>query len=207
MATEMIEVPARSGKAVRLSEGWSVKLVNTVGSQVVDTWAFNAHDLAEHMSMEHTRVMLGRVNPRAGDQLYSNRRRPLLRMTEDTSPGVHDTLRAACDPVRYRMLGFEQHASCAENLVAALAELGLKAPHSPCPLNMFENCPVGEAGALVVVPPPVKAGDCVVLTAEVDTVVVFSACPMDLFPTNGPDRTPKPVAFQVQRSASRAAAS
>src|SRR5262249_58667679 len=86
-----------------------------------------------------------------------NRRRPLLRMTEDTSPGVHDTLRAACDPVRYRMLGFEQHASCAENLTAALEDLGLKAPHSPCPLNMFENCPVGEAGALVVVPPPGQA--------------------------------------------------
>ena len=197
MATEMIEVPARAGKAVRLSEGWSVKLVNTVGSQVVDTWAFNPHDLAEHMSMEHTRVMLGRVNPRAGDPLYSNRRRPLLLMTEDTSPGVHDTLRAACDPVRYRMLGLDQHASCAENLVAALAELGLKAPHSPCPLNMFENCPVGEAGALVVVPPPVKPGDYVVLTAELDTVVVFSACPMDVFPTNGPDKTPKPVAYQV----------
>src|SRR5215470_3092653 len=177
MASEMIDVPARAGKAVRLSTGWSVKLVNTVGSQVVDTWAFNAQDLAEHMSMEHTRVMLGRVNPRKGDQLYSNRRRPLLRMTEDTSPGVHDTLRAA------------------------LEDLGLKAPHSPGPLNMFENCPVGEAGALVVVPPPVKAGDYVVLTAEVDTVVVFSACPMDVFPTNGPDRTPKPVAFQVQRSA------
>src|SRR5262249_43348562 len=203
MASEMIDVPARAGQAVRLSRGWSVKLVNTVGSQVVDTGAFNAQDLAEHMSMEHTRVMLGRVNPRAGDPLYSNRRRPLLRMAEDTSPGGHDTLRAACDPVRYRMLGFEQHASCAENLVSALAELGLQAPHSPCPLNMFENCPVGEAGALVVVPPPVKAGDYVLLTAEVDAVVVFSACPMDVFPTNGPDRTPKPVAYQVQRSTAR----
>jgi hypothetical protein len=30
----------------------------------------------------------------------------------------------------------------------------------------------------------------------VDTVVVFSACPMDVFPTNGPDCTPKPVAYQ-----------
>ena len=199
MTGEMIEVSARSGKAVRLSRAWSVTLVNTLGSQVVDTWAFNADDLAEHMSMEHTRVMLGRLNPRQGDQLFSNRRRPLLRMTEDTSPGVHDTLRAACDPVRYRLLGFEQHASCAENLIAALAELGLAAPHSPCPLNMFENCPVGEGGALVVGPPPVKAGDHVVLTAEVDTVVVFSACPMDVFPTNGPDCTPKPVAYRVSR--------
>jgi uncharacterized protein YcgI (DUF1989 family) len=199
MSPETIEVPARAGKAVDLPTGWSVKLINTRGSQVVDTWAFNAHDLAEHMSMEHTRVMLGRVNPRKGDQLFSNRRRPLLTITEDTSPGVHDTLRAACDPVRYAMLGFEQHASCAENLVAALAELGLKAPHSPCPLNTFENCPVGQDGALVVVPPPVQAGDYVVFTAEVDTIVVFSACPMDVFPTNGPDRTPKPVACQVLR--------
>lgn len=197
MATEVIEVPARTGKAVTLAAGASVKLINTLGSQVVDTWAFNAHDLAEHMSMEHTRVMLGRVNPRKGDQLFSNRRRPLLTMTEDTTPGVHDTLRAACDPVRYKLLGFEQHASCADNLVRALAELGLKAPHSPCPLNMFENCPVGDGGSLVVVPPPVKAGEYVVLTALVDTVVVFSTCPMDVFPTNGPDCTPKPVAYQV----------
>jgi uncharacterized protein len=194
---DLIEVPARTGKAVRVARGNRVKLINTLGSQVVDTWAFNAHDVAEHMSMEHTRVMLGRVNPRKGDQLFSNRRRPLLQMTEDTSPGLHDTLRAACDPVRYKLLGFEQHANCAENLVNALAELGLKAPHSPCPLNMFENCPVGADGTLVVVPPPVKAGEYVVLTALVDTVVVFSTCPMDVFPTNGPDCTPKPVAYQV----------
>lgn len=200
MAEEMIEVPARSGRAVKLQAGWSVKLINTRGSQVVDTWAFNAHDLAEHMSMEHTRVMIGRLNPRKGDQLFSSRRRALLKMTEDTSPGVHDTLRAACDPVRYKLLGHENHASCAENLNAALQALGLRAPHSPCPLNMFENCPVGEAGKLVVVPPPVQAGQYVVLTAEVDTVVVFSTCPMDIFPTNGPDCTPKPVAYQVIRN-------
>jgi uncharacterized protein len=197
MTTTLIEVPARTGKAVELRAGSAVKLINTQGSQVVDTWAFNRHDLSEHMSMEHTRVMLGRVNPRLGDELFSNRRRPMLALAEDTSPGVHDTLRAACDPVRYKMLGFDQHASCAENLVAALAALRLSAPHSPCPLNMFENCPVGADGALVVVPPPVKAGDYVVLRALIDTVVVFSTCPMDVFPTNGADKTPKPVAYQV----------
>ena len=199
MTEAVIEIPARGSKAVRLAVGWSVKLINTLGSQVVDTWAFNPHDMAEHMSMEHTRVMLGRVNPRKGDALFSNRRRPLLTMTDDTSPGVHDTLRAACDPVRYKLLGFETHASCAENLVVALAELGLKAPDSPCPLNMFENCPVAPDQTLVVVPPPVKAGDFVVLRAEIDAVVVFSTCPMDVFPTNGLDCTPKPAACQVIR--------
>ena len=197
MTTSLIEVPARTGKAVDLPTGRAVKLVNTRGSQVVDTWAFNRHDVSEHLSMEHTRVMLGRVNPRRGDHLFSNRRRPILTLVEDTSPGVHDTLRAACDPVRYTMLGFAEHASCAQNLVDALAALGLTAPHSPCPLNMFENCPVGADGSLVVVPPPVKAGDYVVLRALIDTVVVFSTCPMDVFPTNGPDKTPKPVGYQI----------
>jgi uncharacterized protein YcgI (DUF1989 family) len=43
----------------------------------------------------------------------------------------------------------------------------------------------------------VKAGQHVVLTALVDTVVVFSACPMDVFPTNGADCTPKPFAYQM----------
>jgi len=196
MCAEMVEVPARSGRAVKLAQGESVKLINTLGSQVVDTFAFSLADLAEHMSMEHTRVMLGKISPQKGDALYSNRRRVLLTMTEDTSPGRHDTLRAACDPVRYKLLGRDNHASCAVNLVEALQALGLKAPHSPCPLNMFENCPVAEDGSLVVVPPPVQAGQYVVLRAEMDTVVVFSACPMDIFPTNGPDCTPKPVAYQ-----------
>jgi len=49
----------------------------------------------------------------------------------------------------------------------------------------------------VVVPPPVKPGDYVVLEAEIDAVVVFSACPMDVFPTNGPDCIPKPAAYQL----------
>jgi uncharacterized protein YcgI (DUF1989 family) len=197
MASEIVEVPARHGAAVRVPKGQSVKLVNTRGSQVVDTWAFSAEDLTEHMSMEHTRVMLGKLNPKRGDQLFSSRRRPLLLMAEDTTAGVHDTLRAACDPVRYRMLGFSEHASCQANLIDAMAALGLKPPHLPCPLNMFEACPVASDGTLEVVPPPVKAGEYVVLEALIDTVVVFSACPMDVFPTNGRDRTVKPVAYQL----------
>src|SRR5690349_15066929 len=110
MSPELIQVPARSGRAVALAKGESVKLINTLGSQVVDTFAFNRADLSEHMSMEHTRVMLGKVGPKKGDALYTNRRRVLLTMTDDTSGGTHDTLRAACDPVRYKLLGHENHA-------------------------------------------------------------------------------------------------
>ena len=51
---ELQTLPARSGRAVRLETGEAIRIVNTHGSQVVDTWAFNAEDLREFMSMEHT---------------------------------------------------------------------------------------------------------------------------------------------------------
>ena len=66
MATRQT-IPARRGKAVRVSQGQSVKIVNTHGNQVVDTWAFNAGDLREYMGMEHCRALWTRLYPVAGD--------------------------------------------------------------------------------------------------------------------------------------------
>ena len=128
----MIEIPARQGKAARVSKGQTVKVINTRGQQVVDTWAFNADDLHEFMSMEHSRVALGRIIPEVGDGLVTNRRRPILTLVDDTSGGIHDTLFAACDRWRYEMLGCtEYHANCTDNLAAALATLGLTPPKTP----------------------------------------------------------------------------
>ena len=120
----MIEIPARRGKAVRVNKGQMVKVINSKGQQVVDTWAFVADDLREFMSMEHSRVAIGRIIPAIGDTLVTNKRRPILTLVEDTSGGVHDTLFAACDRWRYEMLGCtEYHDNCTDNLAAALAAL------------------------------------------------------------------------------------
>ena len=78
MSPALVTLPARQGKAVRLAARQSVKLINTHGSQVVDTWAFKAVDLSEFMSMEHSRVALGRISPSVGDSMVSNRREPIL---------------------------------------------------------------------------------------------------------------------------------
>src|SRR5258706_10928713 len=63
----MIEIKARQGKALRLRRGQKARVVNSKGQQVVDTWAFNAADLTEFMSMEHSRVAIGRIIPGTGD--------------------------------------------------------------------------------------------------------------------------------------------
>jgi uncharacterized protein len=190
-------LPARSGRAVRLARGQSLKIVNTFGQQVVDCWAFNAADLGEFMSMEHLRQVLNRIIPRAGDPLATNRRRPILTLVEDSSPGIHDTLIAACDIWRYRGLGCDDHDNCRDNLFAAMAALDLTPPECPSPLNLWMNIPVLEGGAIEWLPPASRPGDHVVLRAELDCIVAMSACPQDMVPINGALMTPTAAHFQV----------
>jgi uncharacterized protein len=193
-----ITIEARYGKAVELKAGEAVKVINTHGTQVVDTWAMTLPDLAHYASMPHTRVSSNRLTPRKGEALVSEEREPLVIIEEDTSPGVHDTLCAACDPARFRLMGFtEHHRSCAENFTEALAELGYTMSHVPAPLNLFMNIPWTLEGEISFEPPVTKPGDYVVLRAVVDIVVVFSACPQDRLLINGTDRTPMPVNLEI----------
>jgi uncharacterized protein YcgI (DUF1989 family) len=196
--SDLIQIPARKGKAAFVSKGQSVKLVNTHGSQVVDTWAFARYDLREFMSMEHTRATLVKIMPATGDHMYSNRRRPILTIKEDTTPGIHDTLMAACDDYRYGLLGCtEYHDNCTDNLAAAMYELGLTAPETPSPFNIFMNIPWTDDGELSFDPPESKPGDHVLLEAQMDLVIAFSACPQDILPINGRQRTPVEAHFQI----------
>lgn len=193
-----ITLTARMDKALRLARGQAIRVVNTHGRQVVDTWAFADVNIAEFMSMEHSRVHMGRVNPVAGSVLLTNQRRPILTLLEDSSGGVHDTLLAACDIHRYRMLGAQgYHRNCTDNLSEALGELGLSAPETPSPLNLFQNSSIKPGGELVIEPPVAPPGSHVTLRAEMDAVIVFSACPQDMAPTNGADMMPKDVELQV----------
>ncbi len=198
MTTDLETLPARRGKAVRLSKGQALKVINSHGQQVVDTWAFNAEDLSEFMSMEHLRQVLNRIMPRVGDPLATNHRRPILTLIEDTSPGIHDTLLAACDIWRYRNLGCAgHHDNCRDNLFAGMAELGLTPPECPSPLNLWMNTPVVDGLGIDWRPPVSRPGDYVVLRADLDCIVAMSACPQDLVPINGAGLSPTEAHFQV----------
>ena len=194
-------IPARRGVAVRVKRGEQVRVINTHGEQVVDTWAFNAAEPTEFMSMEHSRACMNGIYPKVGDSLVTNKRRPMLTVVADTSGGVHDTLIAACDRYRYELLGAPNHDNCTENLATAMAALGLDVPETPCPLNLFMNIPVHADGALSFEPPVSTPGSFVTLRAEMDLVMVFSACPQDLVPINGRDCIPRDAHFQIVRPA------
>ena len=121
-----------------------------------------------------------------------------MTVLEDTSSGIHDTLMAACDRYRYELLGCtEYHDNCTDNLAAAMAELGLTPPETPSPWNLFMNIPVAADGSLSYLPPECKRGNYLLLRAEMDCVVAFSACPQDIVPINGVACTPTEAHFQI----------
>jgi uncharacterized protein len=193
-------IPARRSKGAFVDRGGIIKLINTYGYQVVDVWAFNRYDLHEFMSMEHCRASLMALFPKVGQSLVTNKRRPILTLTEDVTDGVHDMLYAACDRYRYESLGCkEYHDNCTDNLSSTFKELKLELPEVPCPFNAFQNSvPVGASGKIEFHPPVAKPGQHITLRAEMDLLIVFSCCPQDLVPVNGPGGgKPRGAHFQI----------
>ena len=194
-----ILIPARGGTAVHVKAGQTIKVINTHGDQVVDTWAFSTADPKEFMSMEHTRPTILRITPKVGDSMLTNKRRPILTILEDTSGGVHDTVIAACDRYRYELLGCEgYHDNCTDNLYKGMKDLGLEPPEVPSPLNLFMNIPVKPDRSLSFDPPVSTPGSYVLFRAEMDLVVAFSACPQDVLPINGVGHLPTEAHFLVK---------
>lgn len=161
-------IPARSGVAIPLQNGQELKVINTHGTQVIDTWAILPPRAAEpenptfesrsakqsprneYMSMCHSRASMLHLTPLPGDKLVTNTRRPILQLIKDTTfpHCVHDTLIAACDIHRYHGLGVpesEYHDNCADNFRGGLErDCGISSffPSPPDPLNLFMNIPV-----------------------------------------------------------------
>ncbi len=192
----LYQVPARHGRAVRVAKGQTIEVINTHGTQVCDFWAFSSANHAEFMSWEHGRGYLNRLIPKVGDALATNRRRPILTLIEDTSPGIHDTLMAACDLFRYINFGVEQyHDNCADNLRMAMMAIGVPVPEVPQPLNLWMNIPVNKDWSVDWLPPVSKPGDKVRMRAEMDCICAMSACPQDMIPIN--NMKPVDVHFRV----------
>ena len=147
-------IPARRGAAAFVRRGQMVQVINTHGEQVVDTWAFVRHDLREFMSMEHTRATLVKIMPAVGDCLFTTRRRPILKIVEDTSPGIHDTLMAACDSHRYGLLGCTgYHDNCTRPPVGGDARTRAHATGDAEPAQPVHEHPWRSGGELSFDPP------------------------------------------------------
>ncbi len=156
----------------------------------------------QYLSASRTRSVLSKLIPSAEshDVLYTNKSLPLFTLLEDNTTGIHDTLFGCCDRFRYNNLGIDgyDHPSCAENMHIALrgaAAAGVLKSGSisdewtPDPLNVFMNVPIvtpldrrSGGGRIKSVPPESKAGEYIILRAELDCVAIMSACPNYVIP-------------------------
>ena len=195
----LLEIAAGTAVSIELERGRSCRVVNTLGGQVVDAWAFAAGDYDEYLSMEHSRSANYKLLFEPGDALYSNRFRPLLGLAADTSPGIHDTLHAACSKGSYRYYGAGRETpNCEDNLVAQLRRRDFDLVHVPCPWNLFEHAPVAADSTLSDAPSAARPGDYVELEARVDLLLVFSACPSTVGQISG--GKPKGAAIEILES-------
>jgi uncharacterized protein YcgI (DUF1989 family) len=190
------DVPARTGRAFRVSEGELIKVIDSEGGQAVDFFAFNVENVREYLSAEHTRPSINRLFPIEGEGFYTQERRPIMTLVEDHSPGIHDLLFAACNPSRYRELGVEGwHASCEENLQKEMEAIGVAGVEIPQPVNLFTNFPVNPDGSMGIAAPQTQPGDYVIIRADMDSYVCVSACPQDQNATNS--GTPTDIRVEV----------
>lgn len=178
------QISPGKAEAVEVKAGQYLQIQTEQGKQVADFVAFRQEDTEEFLSTAATRSTNASIVPQLGMKLFSNRRKPLFEIVEDTV-GRHDMLYICCDPVRYELLGAEPgHASCRAALTEALTEYGIGYDRIPDPINWFMNVSIQQRGELEIREPLAEAGDYVLLRAIEDVIAAISACPQDFGPTN-----------------------
>jgi len=183
-------IPASSGRALTLGRGETLRVIDIEGSQACDLVCFNLEDPSECLSPARTRLWHWRVRISTGDQLISNRQRPMMTITEDTV-GVHDLLLASCNRRLYTdYFRVGPRDGCFELLAQALAPHGVSVDRVPDPFNLFTNTAVEDERQMVIRPPVSRPGDHVDLRADMDLLVGLTACPEDITVCNGRNCTP-----------------
>lgn len=187
-------VPAASGVGIRLRRGEQLRVIDPVGGQSGDLVAFS-QDGSQRLSNGRTFDYGNKIYVSTGDVLWSDRSNPMLTIVAD-QVGRHDFLCSACSLEMYRIqYGVTgHHANCTDNLSAALRDLGMEPDPLPTPFNVFMNAEVGADGRLVIAPPRSRAGDAVVLRAEMDLAIALSSCPAANCNGGAPAR---PLAFEI----------
>jgi uncharacterized protein YcgI (DUF1989 family) len=178
---ERRRLPPQTGTGLVVRRGQLLRIADPEGEQVSDLTSFSSGNAGEWLSSGRTIDYANTIYVTAGHTLYSNHSRPMWTIVEDTV-GRHDFLLTPCSPetftILYRTTG--HHPSCFENLCHALAPFGVSPDAIPTTLNLFMNVEIDPSGELRILPPRSRAGDHVLLRAEMDMAVGVTACSAEL---------------------------
>ncbi len=212
MTAEPVEefvVPKCSGKAFNVQAGQLLRVIESEGKQVAGLMFFNAHNYKEQFMAEFSGGLnyfqppeLGKIGShyRLGE-LYSKVPYENLMLTvTDNKLGDH-FLGTHCSRRMMEALGAPGHRSCSDNFADALRDYGLELDdvYSPSVLNAFANVRIdtGGDGKISIQPPRSEKGDFIEFQAQMDLLVVVSACPDDITSMN--DHVCKDLKIQLLR--------
>jgi uncharacterized protein YcgI (DUF1989 family) len=174
-------IAPQTGTAFELRAGQQLRVIDLEGEQVADLTAFNASDKSEWLSSGRSIDYANRIYLTKGDLLYSNRSRPMFTIVED-DVGRHDFLLTPCSLETFQIIykNTQPHPSCFGNLATHLAPFGIAPDTIPTTFNIFMNVEVEPNGELKILPPRSKAGEAILLRAEMDLIVGLTACSAEM---------------------------
>jgi len=187
-------IEPQTGAGFLLDKGRSLRVIDPMGEQVSDLVAFARDDKREWLSSGRSLDYANTIYLTAGHVLYSNRSRPMFTILSD-DVGRHDFLLTPCSIETFRIIYDHQgdHPSCFGNLVGNLAPFGIEPDEIPTTFNIFMNVDVLPTGELKIGPPRSRAGDSIVLRAEMDLIVGLTACSAEM----SNNFKFKPIEFEV----------
>lgn len=190
----MIRIPPQSGKAFKLRQGETLRVLDPFGEQVADLFAFKDGNSSCSLSSGRSIDYAGKIYLSTGDVLYSNNSLPMFTIIAD-SAGRHDFILTPCSQQMFEILYQHRghHASCFENLCTSLAYHNITPSQISTTFNIFMNVAVHQNGVISVNTPSSKAGDYIDFHAEMDMVCALTACSAEQS-NNG---TFKPIDYEI----------
>lgn len=188
-------ISPRTGTSFLLPRGHELKIVDPEGEQVCDFLCYSQQDKREVLSSGRTLDYNSKLFLSEGDKFYSNRSNVMFEILGDTV-GRHDFLLTPCSSDTFRIIyGHDHpHHGCFGNLQNALKEYGIEGDDIPTTFNVFMNVAINvETGELKVEPPRSKAGDYIIIRAEMDLIVGLTACSAE----QSNNYAFKPIEYQI----------
>ncbi|MEO6948530.1 MAG: urea carboxylase-associated family protein [Ginsengibacter sp.] len=189
-------IEPRTGTAFILKKGQQLRITDIKGEQVSDFICFNLNDKAEYLSSGRTIDYAETIFLTKENLFYSNRSNVMFTIIEDTV-GRHDFLLTPCSADTFRIIygDTNPHRGCFGNLSEALGKYGIEPDNIPICFNVFMNVSVnGDTGKIDVLPPKSKAGDHILIEAQMDLIVGMTACSAEM----SNNYSFKPIGYNVE---------
>jgi len=199
-------IPGKSGLAVEVNKGLSLRVIDLEGKQVCDMAVFNLHNVREKLSTSYSRTryvskIVGEYVPRdklmEGDTLMSTLCRPMMTIMKETPEvrGVHDCHNRMCNRYLYEVqLGVGPQDGCHEIISKAVAPYGILPEDIPDTFDINMSYTHDCLKHCWVIGEPVsRPGDYIEFRAEMDCIVALSVCPLEIGPCNGGKSTPMKI--------------